>query len=134
MLLKKLRIYYLIIFNLIDNYLLNSEICIAVENAVLVNSVFFNAIMVLLLYNVMLNKSLFFIFFIVIIENSALTKKTKMIICKVMIMPILMYVSETMTLIRKGIKALLIFECKILRSILGAVKIKDNEYRKMMNF
>lgn len=45
-----------------------------------------------------------------------------------------MYAAKAMTLPRMDTSALLIFESKILRTILGSVKVNDNEYSKMMNF
>lgn len=68
-----------------------------------------------------------------LLKNKILTKKTKMKIYKTTIRPIILYSAETMTITKKEEEDLKIMERKILRTILGPVKVGDNEYRSRMN-
>lgn len=69
-----------------------------------------------------------------LLKSKILSKQTKLNIYKVLIRPIMMYAAETMILSKKDEEDLRIIERKIMRSILGPVKIGDNEYRSRMNY
>lgn len=69
-----------------------------------------------------------------ILSNKSIDKKTKIKIYKTMIKPILTYSAETVTLTQKEENKLQITERKIIRTIVGNVKTKENEVRPLMNY
>lgn len=68
-----------------------------------------------------------------LLRSKILTKHTKIKLYKTIIRPVMMYAAETMTLAKTEEEDLRIVERKILRAILGPVKVSDNEYRSRMN-
>lgn len=67
------------------------------------------------------------------LRSRSISRKTKLTIYKTLIVPVLTYGSETWTLSKTDENALLIFERKILRKILGAV-VENGFWRRRYNF
>lgn len=68
-----------------------------------------------------------------LLKSNILRRETKMRIYRTIIRPVLMYAGETMTMTKKDEEKLRVIERKILRAILGPVKVSDSEYRSRMN-
>lgn len=68
-----------------------------------------------------------------LLKSKILTKNTKMDIYKTIIRPVMMYAAETLTLTKREEEDLRIVERKVMRTILGPVRVSDNEYRPRMN-
>lgn len=68
-----------------------------------------------------------------LLKSKLLTRTTKMKIYNTIIKPVLMYDAETLTITKKEEEQLRIIERKILRDILGPIKVDSNEYRTRMN-
>jgi hypothetical protein len=62
------------------------------------------------------------------LKSHVLSQKSKIILYKTLIRPVLTYASETWVLTTSDIKALFIFERKVLRSMYGPLK-ENNEWR-----
>ena len=69
-----------------------------------------------------------------LLKSKDISKKIKMKIYKTVIRPVMLYAAETMTMTKKDEEDLRITERKIIRTILGPVKVTENEYRIRMNF
>lgn len=68
-----------------------------------------------------------------LLKSKILTRKTKIRIYKTLIRPIITYAAETMTMTKKEEERLRIAERKIMRTILGPVRVTDKEYRIRTN-
>lgn len=68
-----------------------------------------------------------------LLKSKFISKKTKIRIYNTLIKPIAMYGAEVMSMTRKDEERLRIMERKILRAILGPIKVTENEYRTRMN-
>lgn len=68
-----------------------------------------------------------------LLKNKLLSRKSKMRIYRTIIRPTMMYAAETLSMTKKQEEDLRIIERKILRTILGPLKINKDEYRQRTN-
>lgn len=68
-----------------------------------------------------------------LLKNKKISKKTKMRVYTTIIRPAVMYAAETITLTKREEEQLRIFERKVIRTIVGGVKIGEHEYRRKTN-
>ncbi|XP_055633953.1 uncharacterized protein LOC129774261 [Toxorhynchites rutilus septentrionalis] len=60
-------------------------------------------------------------------------RRTKLTVYKTLIRPVVLYGLETVTLLTEDIRALAVFERKVLRTIFGGVQTESGEWRRRMN-
>lgn len=68
-----------------------------------------------------------------LLKSKIISKRTKMKIYKTLIRPLLLYDAETLTMTKIEEEKMRIIERKILRAILGPIKISNDEWRRRMN-
>ncbi|XP_072397905.1 uncharacterized protein [Diabrotica undecimpunctata] len=66
-------------------------------------------------------------------KDKNLSRNTKLKINRVVIRPVVTYVAETMCLTEKDEEKLRIFESKILRRIMGPIRMDNGKMRRRMN-
>ena len=68
-----------------------------------------------------------------LLKSKVLRKETKMKVYRTMIRPILLYAAETMTMTKRDEEDMRVMERKIMRAILGPIRLDNGEYRQRMN-
>jgi len=68
-----------------------------------------------------------------LLKSKTLSKSSKMKIYKVIIRPVLLYAAETLSMTQKQEEDLRIVERKIMRTVLGPIRLNEHEYRRRTN-
>ena len=68
-----------------------------------------------------------------LLKSKVLRKETKIKVYRTMIRPILLYAAETMTMTKRDEEDMRVMERKIMRAILGPIRLDNGEYRQRMN-
>ena len=67
------------------------------------------------------------------LRSRSIRRRTKLTMYKTLIRPVVLYGLETVTLLTEDIRALAVFERKVLRTIFGGVQTESGEWRRRMN-